>query len=572
MGMEVPQPGKGSLRSFLEAFNSAGVDCVHYHYPSHEIEFSVKLAHRRLSPLLSLFGFLVFLRPEGEELLLVLPTIPVSAARCPRMVIWKYMEEWDLGAMALEKGLAEEDLRRLLVLLSAPSRGIRPEMGLRAYLERSGVKGVRVTRARLDRGRSEEVVGSLRRERLAAVKKLVLEEGSLSCLEGLGDLEVVELAASLLEEGRGELLGRIIGALELNLALGGEAERRAARMFLLLERRIGKATLSSLRRGPALGGEERGKGASDRETSLVQGGEGLVGLGGGRGVGLALPVLGEGEPGGRAHQTVLIMKHGGAPTPGGTGTRPVSPGPVPVGEREDGRPARDAVASHFPGSGGPGKALLSHGNGEAAGVKAKGDPGWATRVLEGNYREETCLEALRLLVDRGGKEAEQGIGRAFRHPLPGVRAEACRLVSSVIGEEAEEALLAAARDSVPEVREAAMRAMGALKGERSWRLLVDVARDAGEEPQVRAAACGALAERGGEKAVKVIRKILERGMRRWFGEEPLQVMKAACLALAKAGGEREAELLRKLVEDREPLLREEARRALKEMRSRGIPV
>lgn len=566
---------KDLVWSFVEALNSAGVDCMHYPYPSYEIDFSVGFAFRRLSPLLTLFGFVVFVLSEDEDPLLALPTEPISVTEYPKKTIWKYMDDWGLSALALEKGLGEEDLRRLLMLLSAPSRGLKPESGLRTYLERSGVRGVRVTRARVGGARVKEAVSSLRERRLAAAEGNLLSGGKLSCLEELGDMEVVELAVSLHGKGEGEHFGRIIKAIGRNLAKGGEASRRAKNMLSLVEKRLGIYGILHL------------YGTAEGDRSIAEKGSVAVSAPAGSGTtSVALPGA-DVNPGSKEREAG--NPPGGSHLPRGS-----------AGERVGFRSDPSVYEAGFPASvsaprGGEGDGAAQAGvkrgdiserepgltrkvvdeglSGRDKGPERERDREWATRVMEGNFREETCLEALRLLVDRGGMEAVEVVRRAFRHPLPGVRAEACRVARKVMEEgEAEEALLAAAVDPVPEVREAAVEAIGELGGERSEKFLLSLARDRKEAPEVRAAACRALAGVGGKKARKGLRKILERGSRGWFGEEPLAVMASACSSLGRIGEEKDAELVRTLMDNPEPLLREEARRAIKAMRSRGLRV
>ena len=130
-------------------------------------------------------------------------------------------------------------------------------------------------------------------------------------------------------------------------------------------------------------------------------------------------------------------------------------------------------------------------------------------------------------------------------------------------------------DAEPEVRREAVRGLGTVDDPRSVEALLSILQGrspAGgdEHPRVEEAACLALARLGPEKALAPLAELLRKrtfSLRR-RSVHP-RVKAAACYALGQIGGAEVTALLRAHLDDPDPIVRNEARKALAEMRRRG---
>ncbi len=201
-----------------------------------------------------------------------------------------------------------------------------------------------------------------------------------------------------------------------------------------------------------------------------------------------------------------------------------------------------------------------------------------SEVLDSNAREEVLLRALKLLELMGGNSAFALVKSAEANPLPGVRAQAARSMARMAPGDPGllSHFLKALGDEEPEVRREAVRGMGSIDDPRSVDALLNILQhgktpSGGEEhPRVEEAACLALARLGPERAVDVLSELLRKKLftLRRRSVHP-RTKAAACYALGEIGGPEAADLIRAYLDDPDPVLRNEARKAVGALRKRG---
>ncbi|MEW6555656.1 MAG: HEAT repeat domain-containing protein [Actinomycetota bacterium] len=215
----------------------------------------------------------------------------------------------------------------------------------------------------------------------------------------------------------------------------------------------------------------------------------------------------------------------------------------------------------------------------AAACSAIGEPvfGELKEILESNAREEVYLRALSLLEAMGGNSALALVRSVEGNPIPAVRAQAVRSMARM--SPGDPSLLThfmrALSDEDVEVRREAVRGLGTIDDPRSvdtfLAILQGKAPSGGEEhPRVEEAACLALARLGPERAVAPLSDILRKkvfSLRRRDAHPRTKA--AACYALGEIGGPEVVELIRGYLDDPDPVLRNEARKAVAALRKKG---
>lgn len=201
-----------------------------------------------------------------------------------------------------------------------------------------------------------------------------------------------------------------------------------------------------------------------------------------------------------------------------------------------------------------------------------------SNILDGNAREEVFLRALKLLELMGGNAALALVRSVEANPLPAVRAQAARSMARMSPGDPSllPHFLKALGDEEPEVRREAARGLGSIDDPRSVEALIDILQhgktlSGGEEhPRVEEAACLALARLGPERAIDTLSELLRRKVftLRRRNVHP-RTKAAACYALGEIGGPEVVELIRAYLDDPDPVLRNEARKAVGVLRKRG---
>ncbi len=199
-----------------------------------------------------------------------------------------------------------------------------------------------------------------------------------------------------------------------------------------------------------------------------------------------------------------------------------------------------------------------------------------SEILESNAREEVYLRALRLLELMGGNAALSLIKSVEANPIPAVRAQAVRSMAKISPGDPSllTHFLRALEDGETDVRREAVRGLGTIDDPRSVDALLAIIQGksmSGEEhPRVEEAACFALARLGPEKAIAPLTDILKKKvftLRRRAAHPRTKA--AACYALGHIGGPEVVELIRDYLDDPDPVLRNEARKAVGLLRKRG---
>lgn len=198
-------------------------------------------------------------------------------------------------------------------------------------------------------------------------------------------------------------------------------------------------------------------------------------------------------------------------------------------------------------------------------------------ALESNLREEVYVRILDLLGMMGGNAAVELVKSVENNPIPGVRAHAMRTLAKMAPGDTTllPYFLRALRDQEPDVRREGVRGLGTIDDPRSVEALLSIVQGkapAGEEhPRVEEAACIALARLGPQSAVGPLMDLLRKkvfALRRHATHT--RVKAAACYALGQIGGPEAAELVRGYLDDPDPILRNEARKAVAVFRQRGF--
>jgi HEAT repeat protein len=208
-----------------------------------------------------------------------------------------------------------------------------------------------------------------------------------------------------------------------------------------------------------------------------------------------------------------------------------------------------------------------------------GDPVLAdlAEIMDSNAREEVYLRAIRLLELMGGNSALSLVKSVESNPIPNVRAQAVRSMAKI--SPGDHTLIPhfmqALNDEEPDVRRQAVRGLGTIDDPRSIETMLAIVQGKGvsggeEHPRVEEAACFALARLGPEKAIAPLSDILRKKVftlrRRTIHP---RVKAAACYALGNIGGPEVVELLRGYLDDSDPIVRNEARKAIGELRKKG---
>lgn len=418
----------------------------------------------------------------------------------------------------------------------------------------------------------------------------IKDQGSLRPLEGLEDDLVIEVAAKLLEMGEREWMGRITAVTARNL----ESERRdfrlrAARFLHRMYRRFRRSGFSPavisdlswllgllqresdpevkegmLRLLGDLAGsafvEGRGKEFTSACRMLLQYAEGGGALGEAAEEALgSLDALGVAEP-------LLESLFGGDETT-------ASLAPAVLRYLDQGM-AVEYVAERLKG-----EEEVEVTPGLAEFCRSLGNPllSALSGILESNAREEVYIRVLKLLEGMGGDAALSLVRTAARNPIPEVRKQALRSLTRMSPGDPSllPLFLQAMRDEEPEVRREAVRGLGTIDDPEAVETLLGVLQGKaplGEEhPGVEEAACLALARLGPEKALGPLQDLLRRkafSIRR-RSVHP-RVKAAACYALGQIGGPEVVGLIRQYLDDPDPILRNEARKALASCRRRGL--
>lgn len=200
--------------------------------------------------------------------------------------------------------------------------------------------------------------------------------------------------------------------------------------------------------------------------------------------------------------------------------------------------------------------------------------------LDRDNLEETYVRILTLLEMVGGEEAVSAVKRLAYNPIPPLRARAFRVLAK-IGEGDQSLLplyLEALEDGEVEVRRAAVRGLGSIHDERSVSTLIAILQWKGpqgtkEDYRVEEAACLALTRLGSERGAAVMldlikKKFLTMQVKRRV-VHPV-VKGACCYGLSQLGGTESVAAVRALVDDEDPVVRNEAVKAMRAFRQRGI--
>lgn len=198
-------------------------------------------------------------------------------------------------------------------------------------------------------------------------------------------------------------------------------------------------------------------------------------------------------------------------------------------------------------------------------------------ILDSNTREEVYIRVLKLLEAMGGNAALALVKSVVKNPIPGVRKQALRSLARMSPGDPTllPLFLQALRDEEPDVRREGVRGLGTIDDPEAVGALLAVLQGrspAGEEhPGVEEAACLALARLGPEKALDPLADLLRKrtfAIRRRTVHP--RVKAAACYALGQIGGPEAVELIRQYLDDPDPILRNEARKAMASCRRRGL--
>jgi len=198
-------------------------------------------------------------------------------------------------------------------------------------------------------------------------------------------------------------------------------------------------------------------------------------------------------------------------------------------------------------------------------------------LMESDVREEVYIRALQLLQNMGGSAAVSVVKAAVNNPIPSVRAQAYRSLARMAP--GDPSLLShymqALSDDEVDVRREGARGLGTIDDPRSVDTLLSILQgkslSGGEEhPRVEEAACLSLAKLAPEKAVGQISDLLrvKKFAIRRRTVHP-RVKAAACYALGEIGGSEVVDVIHPYLDDSDPIVRNEARKAIGALRKRG---
>ncbi|MDY6796167.1 MAG: HEAT repeat domain-containing protein [Actinomycetota bacterium] len=212
-------------------------------------------------------------------------------------------------------------------------------------------------------------------------------------------------------------------------------------------------------------------------------------------------------------------------------------------------------------------------------ARGLGEPimAYLSEMIESNVREELYIRAIQLLEAMGGSEPLAQVKAAANNPIPSVRVQAFRSMAKI--SPGDPTLLThfmqALEDDEVDVRREGARGLGTIDDPRSVDTLLVIIQgksmSGGEEhPRVEEAACLALGRLGPEKAVSVMSDLLRKrtfALRR-RSVHP-RVKASACYTLGQIGGPEVVEIIRPYLDDSDPIVRNEARKAISTLRRRG---
>ncbi len=440
--------------------------------------------------------------------------------------------------------------------------------------------------------RSHPMAG--REMRIYTVVSDIRASGSLRALEGLADEEVIEVSGKLLDLGEGELTRKIIAVISRNLESERSDFRARACGFLrqlhqyLRDRGYRSEILALTQRIEALV-------ASESDPAVRAGLTGLLGY-------LANDHFLEGRLDDFTRVCGLLLSLAENEAVDGQ-TRSAASGALSALNPWDvGRPLADILFKHDDALAGLAARVLRYMESSLTATeiveRLKGEEEIAVTpqlaeacrsigeeiyrelsgLLESNAREEVYQRTLRLLELMGGNASLSLAKSVLANPIPTVKAQALRAMARISPGDPSllPHFLQSLEDAEPEVRREAVRGLGTIDDPRSVEALLSIVqgkspRGAEEHPRVEEAACLALARLGPEKALAPLSELLRKksfALRRRVIHP--RVKAAACYALGQIGGAEVADLLRAHLDDSDPIVRNEARKALAEMRKRGF--
>jgi HEAT repeat protein len=177
----------------------------------------------------------------------------------------------------------------------------------------------------------------------------------------------------------------------------------------------------------------------------------------------------------------------------------------------------------------------------------------------------------------GGNEAVNAVKHLTSNPIPPLRARAFRTLTK-IGEGDHTLLplyMEALNDEEVDVRRAAVRGLGGIYDERVIDTLIGIlygkSSHGKEDYRVEEAACLALTRLGSEKGAAAMLDLLKKKMITVKRRPIHPVVKATCCyGLSQLGGMESVSVVRALVDDEDPVVRNEAIKAMRVFRQRGL--
>lgn len=200
--------------------------------------------------------------------------------------------------------------------------------------------------------------------------------------------------------------------------------------------------------------------------------------------------------------------------------------------------------------------------------------------LDKDNLEDVYIRILTLLEMVGGNEAVSAVKRLTYNPIPPLRARAFRTLAK-IGEGDHSLLpvyLEALKDEAMEVRRAAVRGLGSIYDERSIDALVSILQWKGpqgskEDYRIEEAACLALTRLGSDRGAAAMLDLLKKKLLTVSVKRRVihPVVKASCCyGLSQLGGSEAVTVVKGLADDEDPVVRNEAIKAMRVFRKRGL--